>query len=219
MNREFSSFFANFTDMARLILLLLFPIVLSAQDTLGYGQHFRLRDGIYLDYQQFRQNKPVPRSSIISSNDSTRLDYIRLATNARTLIYRDSSGKTVEINPAKLWGFCENNSVYIRYNNDFNKIVVMGSICHFTAMQTTYMTTGPTYPAGSVYGTPVKSMQQYILDTKTGAVLDYTLANIESILSRDAELHAEFMKLRKTKRKKMMFYYLRKYNERNPLVF
>lgn len=203
-----------------LSLVFFLPLIISGQtDSVAYAPGFTFRQGIYLNYQQFRENRPVLRSRIISNYDSTRLDYLRQVTAAKTISYTDSSGKLTEVSPSKIWGFCENNSVYIRYNNAFNKIVVMGSLCHFTATYVSYMSSGPPYPANSAYGTPVETIRQYMLDTKTGSVLDFVLPNVEAILKRDPELYKEFMGLRKGKRKQLMFFYLRKYNERNLLYF
>lgn len=187
------------------------------RDSVPWSQ-LKLKDGLYLDYLQFRQNKPVPRSQIISSYDSTRLDFLRTATSARTVKYKDAAGKQQEVNSASLWGFCENGSVYLRYNGEFNKIIITGSLCHFTSLFTSYVTTGPTM-SGPTYGTPVQSTRQYIFDAEKGNIYDYTLPNIEMLLQRDPELYAEFMKLRKNQRKKMMFIYLRKYNDKHPVYF
>lgn len=194
-------------------------MLVAQNDSVAYAPGFQFKQGIYLNYEQFRQNKPVPRTRIISNYDTTRLDFIRQVTAAKYISYTDTAGKVVEILPSKIWGFCENNSVYIRYNAEFNKIVVMGAICHFTATYISYMSSGPPYPANSSYGTPVETIRQYVLDTKTGSVLDFNLANVESILSRDPELYKEFMALRKSKRKQLMFLYLRKYNEKIRLYF
>jgi hypothetical protein len=204
----------------RLSLFLFLPFCLGAQtDSVAFGPGFQFRQGLYLNFQQFRLNRPVPRNRIVSNYDTTRLDFIRQVVSAKLVKYLDESGALVEISPAKLWGFCENNSVYIRYNTDFNKVIVIGSICHFTSLYTTYMTTGPTNAASSTYGTPVENTRQYIIDMKTGEVLEYTLGNLEGVFKRDAALYSEFSALRKGKRRKLMFYYLRKYNERNPLYF
>lgn len=201
------------------LLLQLFVFTAKAQDSLAYGNGFRFRDGLYFTFQQFRSNHPLPKSKIVTNYDTTALDFFRKLVTAKSITYIDSAGKQQEINPARLWGFCENNAIYIRYNADFNRVVIIGSICHFTSLYTTYMSTGPTNAAGTMYGTPVENMQQYMIDMQTGAVLDYNVANLMLLLQRDKELYAEYMALRKSKRKKLMFLYLRKYNERNPLYF
>ena len=37
-----------------------------------------------------------------------------------------------------LWGYCSNGTLFIMWNDDFNRIPVIGSICHFIADQTVY---------------------------------------------------------------------------------
>ena len=204
--------------------LLLFAILicgaLRAQtDSVVYNPDFRFKDGLYLDYESFRHNKPVLKSAIVSGFDHNEIDFLRKTVSTKSILYKDSSGLEREISPGKLWGFCENNSVYIRYNGDFNKIVVMGSICHFTAMYTTYLSTGPGTGGAVGAGAPVESVQQYVLDMQTGRVLDFILPNMEELYKRDEALYKEYMALKKGKRKKLMFFYLRKYNEKHPVYF
>ena len=62
-------------------------------------------------------------------------------------------------------------------------------------------------------------MRQYLLDFKTGNVLDYDVESVELLLMTDPELHDEFAALSNKKQKQMKFLYIRKFNERNPLYF
>ncbi len=200
-------------------LPLFFSVFLHAQkDSTLYSPDFKFKEGIYLSFADFISNRPIPKSSIISNNDKNEMDFLRKEMTTRLINYTDSTGKLQTVVPYKLWGFSENNSVYIHYNSDFNKIVVIGSLCHFTATYTSYMTTGP-MTGGVGVGTPVESIQQYVLDMKTGMVMDFVLPNMEIIFQRDPDLYKEFMALRKGKRKQLLFFYLRKYNDRHPLYF
>lgn len=199
--------------------IFLCSILHAQKDSVVYNSDFRFKDGIYLNFQSFRHNKPIPKSALVSTFDHEEIDFIRKVVSRKTIAYRDSSGMVQEINTSSLWGFCENNSVYLRYNGDFNKIVVMGSISHFTAMYTTYLSGGPITPAGVNTGAPVESVQQYVLDMQTGRVMLYVLPNMEELLQRDEAIYKEFMALKKGKRKKLMFFYLRKYNEKHPVYF
>jgi len=118
-----------------------------------------------------------------------------------------------------IWGYSENNAVYIRMGYTFNRLMVIGSICHFTAYVTNYMATGPgTYP-NQQYGAPVESLQQFVLDMKTGATYDFNPNSMLFLLSRDPQLYVEFSALKKRKRREQIFIYLRKYNERHVLYF
>lgn len=192
----------------------------NSGDSVQYVQGFPFKEGIYLTYEQFKANKPVPKRDIIFGDDSTRTDFIKQALTKDMVVWKDSiTGNTVSAKVSSLWGYSENSSVYIRFNYAFNRIMVIGSICHFTSYVTDYMYTGPgTYP-NQQYGTPVESLQQFVLDTKTGRILSYDVANMETLLASDSTLHAEFMSLKRRQKKDQLFIYLRKYNERHPLYF
>lgn len=203
------------------VVIALFMLLrLHAQtDSVMYVQGFAFNPGIYLTYQQFLSNSPVPKSAIVFDGDTTRLDYVKLALSKAEVQWKDTSGKVQTTRVSTLWGYSENKAVYIRWNYAFNRIVVIGKVCHFTAYQTNYMYTGPgTYP-NQQYGTPVESLQQFILDTETGSVLDYNSGNMETILKRDPALFAEYSSLKRRQKKDQLFMYLRRYNEKHPLYF
>jgi hypothetical protein len=62
-------------------------------------------------------------------------------------------------------------------------------------------------------------MKQYLLDFKTGNILDYSEESVELLLMADPVLHDEFASLSKKKQKQLKFLYIRKFNEKNPLYF
>jgi hypothetical protein len=62
-------------------------------------------------------------------------------------------------------------------------------------------------------------LRQYLLDFKTGNILDYDVEGIALLLMADPELHDEFSALSNKKQKQLKFMYIRKYNVRNPLYF
>ncbi|HTF05984.1 MAG TPA: hypothetical protein VK826_18270 [Bacteroidia bacterium] len=210
--------------MKRIIFILLsvhIAFAASAQsDSVQYVQGFNFKQGVYLTYSDFLANSPLPKSSLTQEGDTSRLDFIKLALSKESFQWKDTSGKVQTTKTASVWGYSENNGVYMRWNYTFNRVVVIGTLCHFTSYTTNYMYTGPgTYP-NQQYGTPVESLEQYILDTKTGTVYDFNVTTMEFVLQRDPALYAEFMALKKKKKKKeQMFIYLRKYNEKHPLYF
>lgn len=61
-------------------------------------------------------------------------------------------------------------------------------------------------------------LEMYMIDFETGKVYEYDLKNLEALLMRDPELYEEFVSMRNKNQKKMMFVYLRKFNERNPAM-
>lgn len=216
------------------ILYFLFPLILFAQKDsikvkkVPFNEDFRFRDGIYLNVEDVKRNNPLPKERIITDlneNDYTFFENLLQGDNIYVL---DDMGIKVEIKVKNIWGFSQNGILYIRWNNEFNRIPVFGSICHFIADKT-YVDNNynPYYNNYNYYNpyyypntqTVKTELRQYILDMETGQVMDYTHENLEIIISRDKALYEEFVKL-KTKQKKMLkFLYLRKFNENNPFYF
>jgi hypothetical protein len=76
------------------------------------------------------------------------------------------------------------------------------------------------YPGGSPYGsnTTRTDLQMFMIDFESGKSYEYNLENLEALLMKDPELYEEFVSLRNKNQKKMMFVYLRKYNEKHPVL-
>jgi hypothetical protein len=64
---------------------------------------------------------------------------------------------------------------------------------------------------------PGMELDQYLLNFETGELWDYDVLGIKELIKNDTELYQEYNKLRNRVKKKLMFSYIRKYNERNPL--
>jgi len=60
-------------------------------------------------------------------------------------------------------------------------------------------------------------LKQYLIDFESGKILEYDIDNAELLLMKDSELYEEYMQLSHKKKKELMFVYIRKYNEKNPL--
>ena len=60
-------------------------------------------------------------------------------------------------------------------------------------------------------------MKQYLIDFENGKILEYDVNNAEMLLMKDGELYEEYMRLPRKKRKELIFVYIRKFNEKNPL--
>jgi len=191
-----------------------------------YSPDFKFVDGVYLNIDQLKNNRPISRLSISSTIDYNRNDFYEELLKTESFALFDEKGMTIEVKVEEIWGFCNRGVLYINWNDEFNRIPIVGSISHFVANLTT--TSYIADPYGNIqYNSPYSyqsrttstEMRQYILDFETGKVYDYTHEAIEIILMRDPELHDEFVALRTKKKKEMKFLYLRKFNERNPLYF
>ena len=60
-------------------------------------------------------------------------------------------------------------------------------------------------------------LKQYIIDFESGKILEFDIENTELLLMKDNQLYEEYVQLAKKKKKNLMFVYIRKFNEKNPL--
>jgi hypothetical protein len=60
-------------------------------------------------------------------------------------------------------------------------------------------------------------LEQYLIDFESGKVLEFNVENTELLLMKDNELYEEYVQLSRKKKKELMFVYIRKFNDKNPL--
>ena len=233
------------TIISLLVSLFAFELAAQSDSTLSmvkYTLEFKFREGFYLNFDQVKSNKPVPKSRILTSTDYHSKTFFDQVTESQTLTYFDDLGNSQEIETNKLWGYSKNGILYINIGGSFNRITITGNICHFVANITSYSNRYNSpygyspygyspygyypygyspygyYPYG--YGSPnyrTTELKQFLLDFNTGKVMEYDSKNVEMLLMTDPELHDEFSGLRSKKKQQLRFMYIRKYNERNPL--
>jgi len=206
----------------------------AQSDTTGlvrYTPDYRFADGIFIDFTQVRNNQPIAKSRILTTVDYNDPSFFNQILKQNKIAYFDELGVKQEIATDKIWGFARNGSLYYRIGQNFNRIMIVGSICHFIGTVTTYNPRyyNPyiydyyTYPYSPYYyGYPSSTMEtqeakQFLMDFETGQVFEYTVKNVEALLIRDPQLYEEFMALSNRKKKQLRFMYIRRFNERNPL--
>jgi len=220
-----------------LVFLLFIPLVFNAQtdstktNMVKYVPEYRFKDGLYVDFENFKTNNPIDKSKIIAPNlDHKDYNFIATLVQEKEISIYDDMGNELSIKPKNLWGFCDNGNVYVKIDEDFSRLGYVGSLCHFVADKVVYNNAynSPYYSPYSSYnynrypyGQPTSStveMRQYILDMETGKVSEFTLEAVEVALMKDPQLYDEFMELNRKKKRQRMFFYIRKFNERNPLL-
>ncbi len=199
-------------------LVLLFSTAVCAQqtrDSVRYSGGYEFNDGIYLNFQAFRNNAPSIPFAALTTAQGQRVTDLR-STNGK-LFYPDSSGQQVRLDLDRTWGFCDKGVVYVRAGNDFSRIGLMGSLAHLV-FDATYRNFDP-YMMGGTSSYTVE--EQRFLDMATGAFLPVSASGIQPVLARDAILKEEFEALSKKERKKpeTIFLFMRRYNDRHPLYF
>ncbi len=200
--------------------------------TVKYTPEYKFKDGLYLQFEDFKNNSPVDKNKIIAP-DLDRKDYnfVANAVESKKIKIYDALGIEIEIKSKNIWGFCSNGNIYININDDFNRLPYIGSLSHLVADKLVYnqnynnpygnsyyYNSYNPYNPGNQNSTTVE-LRQYILDMENGTITDYTLENIEVALMKDPTIYDEFMNLPRKKKKQKMFFYMRKFNERNALLF
>jgi len=217
--------------MKKILLLLssiLFILNVDAQkDSIPaqlYTPDFKFNEGLYLNMMQVKFNNPVPKTRIVSKDNYKSLDFFNKLVENEKIVYFDTLGIQHEIFSKDIWGFSRGGALYINWNNEFNRVGLVGNICHFVANKTVYQQNlydpynvnysiaNPTYRTTSV------EMRQYLLDFQNEKVYDYEVESLEVLLMRDAALYDEFHALKRKKKEQSLFLYLRKYNEKHPLL-
>lgn len=220
---------------------------LFAQDKEGmvkYTPDFRFTDGIYLNFEQVKMNSPIPKAKLLTSVDYNDREFFKKVLEMDKIYFYDNMGIRQELEKSAIWGYARNGVLYIQVQENFNRITFVGNICHFVADITTYDSRNnspygyydPYYsPYGygnyySPYGygnyySPYynrsnmsrNELKQYLIDFESGKVLEFDVDNTELLLMKDNTLYEEFVKLPRKKKKELMFVYIRKFNEKNPL--
>lgn len=191
-----------------------------------YTPEFRFVEGIFPSFESVMRNNPIPKGRIISEYDYSSSDFFDKVMTAKKVYYFDNLGNKLELDPQSIWGYSRNGFLYVRIDNNFFRITQIGSISHFIAYKTfeNYNYNSPYYNPyynNYPYNYPSRSssteMVQYLLDFKTGRIVNYDENGVEVLLMNDPELHTEYVQLSNKKKKQLKFVYIRKFNERNPL--
>jgi len=61
-------------------------------------------------------------------------------------------------------------------------------------------------------------MGQYLLDFESGKIMEFNRESVKILLMQDSELYDEFMKIKKRKQDDLLFFFLRRLNEKNPVM-
>jgi len=222
------------------------PLVrLSGQDKEGmvkFSPEFRFTDGIYLSFDQVKLNSPIPKAKLLTSIDYNDREFFKKIFEMDKIYFYDNMGIRQEVAKNSIWGYSRNGVLYVQVQEGFNRITFVGSICHFVADITTYDSRYYNSPYGyydpyyspygysnyynpySPYYSPYRQsnmsrneLKQYLIDFESGKILEFDVENTELLLMKDNQLYEEYVQLSRKKKKELMFVYIRKFNEKNPL--
>jgi len=195
----------------------------KAQDSVAFSKDFRLYEGLYLGYQDFRYNWPIPKEKIITKINKNQLDFYSKLIEESIIEYQERDGSISKIKPENVWGYCQNNIIFINQDKKFYRIPVFGSISNFIGtVEVVSYSRGydplMNVPMGNTaYKT--REIRQFLFDFYSGEIVPFSIDKTEEYLKRDEALFKEFSVLSKKKKKEQAFKYIRFYNEKHPVYF
>jgi len=190
-----------------------------------HSSNFKFNDGFFLNFEQVVRNNPIPKAAIASEFDHRELTFFENVLKLEYITIYDDMGVPKQFALASIWGYARNGALFINWNGEFNRIPVVGAICHFVANKTVYDSRNydryynPYSYTMRQQITPTIELRQYLLDFTAGTVYDYNQVSLEHLIMRDTELYEEYKSLRVKKQRDLKFFYIRKFNERNPIYF
>ncbi|UCG28181.1 MAG: hypothetical protein JSV24_02140 [Bacteroidales bacterium] len=214
------------------LLMSIFPVLYGQRDSIKlvkYTPDFRFKEGIFLYFDQVKENNPVPKARILTPVSLNDKEFFRKILVKDVLYFYDDFGTRQEVKTDNIWGYSRNGILYIQVSGDFHRIAIFGGISHFVANITTHENRyyDPYYYRYNYYDYyyyPSRSstyskteMKQFILEFDSGKIMEYNVNSVELSLMKDPELHDQYMSLGKRKKKQMKFMYIRNFNERNPV--
>lgn len=196
---------------------------LKAQDSIPFTKDFRLYEGLYLGYQDFRYNWPIPKEKIITKINKEQLDFYSKLIEQEFIEYTERDGSVTKMKSEQVWGYCQNNIIFINQDKNFYRIPVFGAISNFigTIEVTNY---SPGYdpfmnaPIGS-NANKVREIRQYLFDFYSGEITPFNIEKMEEYLKRDEVIYNEYNALSKKKKKELATKYIRMYNEKHLVYF
>ena len=200
------------------LVLAITAVCASAQvDTMWvpYRGGMDLREGVYRDFLSFRMNTPsIPQARL---RDDQGLPVRDIRQVLSKLHYQPDSGGVQSLRMDRIWGFCQNDVVYVQAGNGFYRIGLMGSLAHMV-YEVNYRDWDP-YLYG--YGTVTRTvLMQQLINMDNGSVLPFNASGMHMGMELDPTLQEEFANIPKKQRNKdeALFRFLRLYNERHPLL-
>jgi len=203
-----------------LILIVIRLVGSSQNDSLLYGENTKLTEGIYMNYEQFRNNNPITRTDIQTTIGKDQLDFFGKLVDQPTVTFqKDGVTNTAETKNA--WGFYQNNILHVNYKETFYKVPVFGAICYLVALVEVPVTyPGYYYPGYGMGATSrTREVREFIINFYDGKMEELNLEKVEQLLSRDETLYKEFKSLKRRKQKEQISRFIKKYNEAHPVYF
>jgi hypothetical protein len=180
-----------------------------------YSRDFRFTDGIYMSFDEFKNNSPsIKDYELIENKNSREEGHYKLK-----YIVADSTGKNKTKVVRKCFGFSHKGILYFNNRNSgYYRMFIIGALSHILSYYRQDIGFGG-YSAGLpvLYGS-VHYFTEVLLDFETGEKFMFSYENFTDFLkTHDEEMLAE---LEGSKNKRELTHkFLLKYNEKHPIYF
>lgn len=195
----------------------------KAQDSIMFSKDFILYEGLYINYQEFRVNWPISKDKILTSINKDQLDFYSKLLEQDFIEYKERDGSVVKIKSDKVWGYCQNNIIFINLDKNFCRIPIFGAICNFigTVEVASISQNYDPFMNAPINSTQTKTreIRHFLFDFYSGEISPFTIEKTEELLKRDDIVYKEYMLQSKKKKKDFANKYIRMYNERHPVYF
>ena len=211
-----------------LFLLIISISAVFSQDSnlVKYTPEYQFKDGIYVDFESFKTNNPITNSTIVTNIPLNDIDFYNKLLEKDKISYYDDNGIKQTVEPKHLWGYSIHNIIHINYDGKFYRLPTIGKISQFIASVTVIRTASDPYYGGGYYGGigpsttyEDKETRHFLLDLENGGVYENNYKTVEKLLISDKQIYDEYMALKKRKRKKLSYMYIKKFNDANPIYF
>ena len=205
------------------ILISVFHFKVKGQDSIPFTKDLILYEGLYLNYQEFRVNWPIPKEKIITTINKDQLDFYSKLIEEDFIEYKERDGTITKIRSNRVWGYCQNNTIFINLDKNFFRIPIFGAISNFLGtVEVPVISQGydpfMNAPMNSTQSR-TREIRQFLLEFYSGEVFPFSLEKTEELLKRDDAIYKEYMTLSKKKRKEFATKYIRMYNEKHVVYF
>ena len=198
--------------LATIFCCLFFVTQTSAQHTTkNVKDTSSLAEGVFKTREQFIKQHPAYSPDDLYRAQGITHFTIRSWSNKDSLyITREKRKETIPRD--SVWGFYDDRLLFIQRNGYFHKVTLLGSISLFNEI----------YPLVKAPFTPVttdatKEIIPGIIDLHSGKIYLYDVKSMMELLQSDEVLLNNFKALNKKMRKKMMYSYVERFNDRHPL--
>lgn len=198
------------------LMALVWPFTAGGQtDTLRLKEPYA--EGIFISYDDFRHQRQIQKSAVVTPISKSYLDFYSRVLFEKELVFEEN-GRQLKLPSAEVWGFFQNNTLYLNFKGEFYRVPVFGAFSYFVA---SVLVTQPGFYdprfGASVSGGTTREIREFMMDATEGRVHELNPEIVKSVFSRDTALWAEYSKLSRRKQKDQLYRYIRRYNEGHPI--